>query len=124
MRKADQMKFLTATALILMAFVWFPAHSSDLKGHIIEKARQCFAQGEVPLEQPLSVTYDLVFRRNGLVDLVQTVAIRPDTPETRLVAADMGASFVHCGPYEIDGARKITLTVWWPGEIQTGVTAQ
>jgi hypothetical protein len=124
LKEEDQMKFLMATTITLMTFAWGPAQANDPANNIIEKARQCFAKDTLSLNQPISVTFDLVFRRNGLVDLVQTVEIRPDTPETRIIAADMGASFVHCGPYVINGAGKITLTVRWPPGENAGATAQ
>jgi hypothetical protein len=91
-----------------------PARADDLNDYIVERAARCWTGPVALRDAQVEFTFDVRFRRDGHVDLVQIVQIVPDSQSTSVLAREMAAALQRCGPYVTEGMLNLTLTISAP----------
>jgi len=62
----------------------------------------------------LAVDLDAGFDLDGNVKTVAILGVVPKTESGKALAQDVATALEACGPYAIQGARKLSLRVEWP----------
>ncbi len=108
------MRPFLAAMMIGFTILGAPADADDLNDYIVERASQCWSAPVALRGVKVEFTFDVRFRRDGHVDLVQIVQIVPESPSTTVLAREMAAALQRCGPYVTEGMRNLTLTMRAP----------
>ena len=108
------MKPFLVPVMIGFAILGNPADADDLNDYIVERAAQCWAGPVALRDVQVEFTFDVRFRRDGHVDLIQIVQIVPDSHSTSVLAREMAAALQRCGPYVTEGMLNLTLMMGPP----------